>query len=161
MKPGNGIEINLGTLDYGLASDEELRAARERIEAVGTERGLWVPEGAGQLVVAETVAVPEDLRDQILANAETDIEHTNRVFEVINAGRRKNKRFDITPAGEQRERLEDQLTDRALEATGHLYTAEGRPLMVVPALPDTISAEELVTAVDKSSRYGIYVGAVA
>lgn len=156
MKPGNGIEVNLAALDYNLASDEELRAAREQIDAVGIERGLWVPEGAGQLVVAETVAVPADLRDQILANAETDIEQTNRVFEIINAGRRKNKRFDITPAGEQREKLQDQLTDGALEATAHLHTTAERPLMVVPALPDAITAEELVTAIDKSSRYGIY-----
>ncbi len=155
---GKGFEMKGGVASVPAAelSDAEAISNFEELKAEVEARGLWVPEGAGQLVVAETVAVPEDLRDQILANAETDIEHTNRVFEIINTGRRKNKRFDIVPAGEQRERLEDQLTDRALEATGHLYTAEGRPLMVVPALPDAITAEELVTAVDKSSKHGIY-----
>lgn len=155
MDLGNGVEINLGRVDYNRASDEELRVARESIDAVGRRRGLWVPEGAGQIVVAETVEVSTDLRNQILANAEADVEHTNRVFEIINGTRRKKDRFDIIPAGEQRERLEDQLTDRALEATTHLYTTEDRPLMVVPALPDAITAEELVTAVDKSSKHGI------
>lgn len=150
MDLGNGVEINFEKL-----TDARLQAVRTEVEAAGAERGLWAPEGVGQLAVVQAVEAPEDLRDQILATAEVEIEHTNRVFEVINGGRRKNKRFDIVPAGEQRERLEDQLTDRALEAAGHLYTDEGRPLIPVPPLPDAISAEELVTAIDKSSKHGI------
>lgn len=155
---GKGFEIKSGVASVPADEllDHEITGALDELKEVAEARGLWVPEGAGQLVVAKTVDVPADLRGQILANAETDVEHTNRVFEIINAGRRKNKRFDITPAGEHRKRLEDQLTDRALEATTHLHTTENRPLMVVPALPDAITAEELVTAIDKSSRYGIY-----
>ena len=151
MDLGNGVEINFGKL-----TDEQLQAARTEVEAAGSERGLWVPEGAGQIAVVQAVETTEDVRAQILANAEADIEHTNRVFEIINGTRRKNKRFDITPAGEQREHLEDQLTDEAIAATGWLHTSEDRPLMVVPALPDAITAEELVNAVDKSSKRGIY-----
>lgn len=151
MDLGNGVELNFTKL-----SDEQLAAARAEVEAAGVERGLWVPEGAGEIAVVQAVEVSEDVRAQILAGAEADIEHTNRVLEIINGTRRKKDRFDIIPAGEQRERLEDQLTDRALEAAGQLHTTEDRPLMVVPALPDAITAEELVTAVDKSSKRGIY-----
>ena len=154
---GKGFEIKGGVARIPAAELPDDQATRnfEKLQTGLEARGLWVPESAGQLVVAETVEVPADLRDQILANAETDIEHTNRVFEIINAGRRKNKRFDVIPAGQQREKLEDQLTDRALKETAHLHTTEDRPLMVVPALPDAITAEELVTAVDRSSLYGI------
>jgi hypothetical protein len=151
MDLGNGVELNFAKL-----SDEQLTAARAEVEAAGVERGLWVPEGAGEIAVVQAVEVSEDVRAQILAGAEVDIEHTNRVFEIINCTRRKKDRFDIVPAGEQRERLEDQLTDRALEAAGQLHTTEDRPLMPVPALPGPITAEELVTAVDKSSKRGIY-----
>lgn len=154
MDLGNGVELNFTKL-----SDEQLQAARVELDAAGDARGLWVPEGAGQLVVAEAVEVPADLRGQILANAEADIAYTNRVFEIINGTRAKKDRFKITPAGEQRERLEDQLTDQALQATGQLHTTADRPLMVVPALPDAITAEELVAAVDKSSKCGIYAWA--
>lgn len=154
MDLGNGVELNFTKL-----SDEQLQAARAEVEAAGSERGLWVPEGAGQIAVVEAVETTEDVRAQILAGAEADVAHTNRVFEIINAGRRKNKRFDIVPAGEQRERLEGQLTDEAIAATGWLHTSADRPLMVVPALPDAITAEELVDAIDKSSKRGIYAWA--
>lgn len=151
MDLGNGVELNFTKL-----SDEQLQAARTELDAAGEARGLWVPEGAGQIAVVEAVETTEAVRAQILANAEADIAHTNSVFEIINAGRRKSKRFDIVSAGQQRERLEDQLTDEAIAATGWLHTSAERPLMVVPALPDAISAEELVDAVDKSSKRGIY-----
>ena len=151
MDLGNGVELNFTKL-----SDEQLQAARTELDAAGEARGLWVPEGAGQIAVVEAVETTEAVRAQILANAEADIAHTNSVFEIINAGRRKSKRFDIVSAGQQRERLEDQLTDEAIAATGWLQTSAEHPLMVVPALPDAISAEELVDAVDKSSKRGIY-----
>lgn len=156
MDLGNGIEIDFGKVDFTPASDEELRAARDRVDAAGEARGLWVPEAAGQLVVAKTVDVPADLRGQLLASATVDVNHTNQVFEIINSGRRKNQRFDITPAGEQRERLEDQLTEEALEAVAQLSASEDRQPMVIPPLPGAITAGELVTAIDKSSKHGIY-----
>ena len=64
MDLGNGVELNFAKL-----SDEQLQAARAEVETAGAERGLWVPEGAGQVAVAQTVVSPEDLRGQILANA--------------------------------------------------------------------------------------------
>lgn len=147
MDFGNGGEINSGKADFRLASGEE---------TAGEARGLSVPKGAGELAVSNTVEVLTDLRKQILANAETDVEYTNQVFKIINAGRRKRSRFDITPAGEQRERLEDQLTDEALEAASQLFTTDKYPLMPVPPLPGAITAEELVFAINKSSMSGIY-----
>ena len=156
-----GFEIKGGvaSVPVGELSDAEAISSFEELKAEVEARGLWVPEGAGQVAVAQTVVSPEDLRGQILANAEVDIEHTNRVFEIINGTRRKNKRFDIVPAGEHREKLEDQLTEKAIAATEYLHTTEDRPLMVVPALPDAITAEELATAIDKSSKRGMYAWA--
>jgi hypothetical protein len=151
MKLGKGVEVNFGQL-----SDEQLADARAEVEAAGSERGLWVPEGAGQIAVVQAAGTTEDVRTQILASAEADIGYTNRVFQIINGTRRKNERFNITPAGEQCERLEDQLTDEAMVATSQLYTSKDRPLMVAPALPDAITVKELVGAVDKSSKRGIY-----
>jgi hypothetical protein len=155
---GKGFEIKGGvaSVPVGELSDAEALSSFEELKAELESRGLWVPEGVGQVAVVQTIVSPEDLRGQLLENAEADIEHTNRVFEIINDTRRKNKRFDIVSAGEQRERLEDQLTEKAITATGYLHTTEDRSLMVVPALPDAITAEELVTAIDKSSRRGIY-----
>lgn len=154
---GKGFEIKGGVASVPADEllDHEVTGALDELKAVAEARGLWVPEGAGQIAVVQTVEVPADLRGQILANAEADIEHTNRVFEIINGTRRKKDRFDITPAGEQREKLEDQLTDRALKATAHLHITADRPPMPAPPLPGAITAEELVTAIDKSSKHGI------
>ena len=158
---GKGFEIKGGVASVPATelSDTEAIKNFEELKAEVEARGLWVPEGAGQIAVEQAVEAPEDLRSQLLANAESDVLHTNRVFEIINSTRRKNKRFNIIPAGQQRERLEDQLTDEALKATGQLFATEDRPLMVVPALSDAITAEELVTAIDKSSKRGIYTWA--
>lgn len=155
---GKGFEMKGGVASVPAAElgDAEAMSAFQELKSEVEARGLWVPEGAGQIAVVQAVEAPEDLRGQLLATAETEIEHTNRVFEIINAGRRKNKRFDITPAGTHRERLEDQLTDEALEAASQLHTTEDRPLMPVPPLPGAITAEELETAIDKSSKRGIY-----
>ena len=155
---GKGFEIKGGVASVPAAelSDAEAIRSFEELKAEVEARGLWLPEGAGHIAVEQVVEASEDLRSQLLANAEADVQHTNRVFEIINSTRRKNKRFDIIPVGQQRERLEDQLTDEALKATEQLFSTENRPLMVVPALPDAITAEELVTAIDKSSKRGIY-----
>lgn len=96
-----------------------------------------------------------DLRSRILATAESELEHTNRVLEVINARRNKKRRIPITPAAEYRERLEDQLTDRALESAAQLHMPEGSPLIPVAPLPVAISALELIVAIDRSSRRGL------
>lgn len=158
---GKGFEMKGGVASVPAAElgDAEAMSAFEELKSEVEARGLWVPEGAGQIAVEQAVEAPEDLRSQLLANAASDVLNTNYVFEIINSTRRKNKRFVIEPVGQQLGRLEDQLTDEALEAASQLYATKDRPLMVVPALPDAITAEELVTAIDKSSKRGIYAWA--
>lgn len=158
---GKGFEIKGGVASVSAAdlSDGQAFKNFEELKAEVEARGLWAPEGAGKISVEQAVETTEDLHQQLLASAEADVLHTNRVFKIINDTRRKNKRFDIIPAGQQRERLEDQFTYKGLKAAGQLFTTHDRPLMVVPALPDAITAKELVTAINKSSKRGIYAWA--
>ena len=155
---GKGFEIKGGVASVPAAelSDVEAMSSFEELKAEVEARGLWVPEGAGQIAVAEAVEAPVDLRTQILTRTESDVAYTNRVFLIINEGRRKKDILPITSIMDHREMIEDQLTDEALEAASQLYATKDRPLMVVPPLPRPITAEELVTAIDKSSKRGIY-----
>jgi len=158
---GKGFEIKGGVASVPAAelSDVEAMSSFEELKAEVEARGLWVPEGAGQIAVAEAVEAPVDLRTQILTRTESDVAYTNRVFLIINEGRRKKDILPITSIMDHREMIEDQLTDEALEAASQLYATKDRPLMVVPPLPRPITAEELVTAIDKSSKRGIYAWA--
>ena len=108
--------------------------------------------------VGFTVIEPKSLREQILDGAAHDIAATAKVFEIINRDRPSRDRLLIAPVGEQLERLDDQLTPGALDtAETCLFRGEfsDHPFMVMSALSGPITAEELVRALDKSSRYGI------
>ena len=104
-----------------------------------------------------------DLPTQILSRAVTDLTAANKVFQIINDSRpRRRDHLRITPPGEWRERLQDQLRQPAGQAAlaaanaGRLYVTPERPLMVVPPLSGPITAKELETAISKSSRRGMW-----
>ena len=105
-----------------------------------------------------------DLPTQILSHATADLTINNKVFEIINNSRRSTGKplLRITPPGESYDRLQDQLHGPAGQAAmaavdaGHLLHTSERPLMVVSPLSGPITDEELVTAISKSSKHGIY-----
>lgn len=143
MNLGNGVEINFGEVDYNLASDEELQAARQRIEAAGVERGLWVPEGAGQIAVAQTIEIEAE-RARLLNTVEEGANLFNGAVENINDSRRKKDHIPVTPAGEYRERAEDWLTASRVEAAAQLPATDTRPRLIIPRLSRAVTAEEVV-----------------
>lgn len=145
MDLGNGVEINLGKLDFSLASDAELQAARETLEAVGAERGLWVPEGAGQIVVAQTVEIADE-RARLLGTVAEGAGLFNGAVQAINAGRRKKDQIPVTPAGEYRERAEDWLTESRIVAAAQLPATDSRPRLIIPRLNRPITTEEVVNS---------------
>ena len=150
MDLGNGVEVNFSKL-----SDEQLTAARAEVEAAGRERGLWVPEGAGQIAVAQTVDIEAE-RARLLGTVEEGAVLFNRAAQVINGDRRKAQRLPITPAGEYRERAEDWLTDERVTAATLLPETQNRPRMVFPKLHGPITAEETVASWESAADYGLY-----
>lgn len=143
MDLGNGVEINLGKIDYNLASDAELQAAREGIDAVGEARGLWIPEGAGALVVATEVDAAA-LRSQLLDSVVEGATLFNGAVEAINGSRKKRDQIPVTQAGEYREQAEDWLTEDRVKAAAQLPVADNRPRLVIPRLSQPISHQGVV-----------------
>lgn len=155
MSPQNIGAASHPEINYTRLSDGELIAARGRVEQDSSSPGLWLSEAVGGFAAADTIDIMA-MRSQILSNAESEIAHTNRVLELINNGRPKKSKLRISPAGEWRERLEDQITTMALGAArqGHVRHSVGKPLIPVPPLPSPITAEELVSAISRSSIKG-------
>lgn len=150
MDLGNGVEINFGKL-----TDEQLQAARAEVEAAGNERGLWVPEGAGQIAVAQTVDIEAE-RARLLDTVEVGAGLFNDTIDEINSGRSKKQQIPVFAPGLYREQAEDWLTDeRVVAATNLPETADRRPA-VFPKLNRPISTEETVTSWDRASNRGLY-----
>ena len=155
MDLGNGIEINLGKVDFNQASDEELRAARERINAAGEARGLWVPEGAGQIAVAGAVDIEAE-RARLLGTVEVGAGLFNDTIDEINSGRRKKEQIPVFAPGLYRERAEDWLTDECVTAAAQLPETDQRRRTVFPKLNRPVSTEETVTTWANVSDRGLY-----
>ncbi len=150
MDLGNGVEVNFSKL-----SDEQLAAARTEVEAAGQERGLWAPEGAGQIAVAQTVDIEAE-RARLLGTVEEGAVLFNRAVQAINGDRRKAQRLPIIPTGEYRERAEDWLTDERVTAATLLPETQNRPRMVFPKLHGPITAEETVASWESAADHGLY-----
>jgi hypothetical protein len=155
MDLGNGIEINLGKVDFNQASDEELRAARERINAAGEARGLWVPEGAGQIAVAGAVDIEAE-RARLLGTVEVGAGLFNDTIDEINSGRRKKEQIPVFAPGLYREQAEDWLTDERVTAAAQLPETDQRRRTVFPKLNRPVSTEETVTTWANVSDHGLY-----
>lgn len=155
MDLGNGIEINLGKVDFNQASDEELRAARERINAAGEARGLWVPEGAGQIAVAGAVDIEAE-RARLLGTVEVGAGLFNDTIDEINSGRRKKEQIPVFAPGLYREQAEDWLTDERVTAAAQLPETDQRRRTVFPKLNRPVSTEETVTTWANVSDRGLY-----
>lgn len=150
MDLGNGVEINFGKL-----TDEQLQAARVEVETAGVERGLWVPEGAGQIAVAQTVDIEAE-RARLLDTVEVGAGLFNDTIDEINSGRSKKQQIPVFAPGLYREQAEDWLTDERVVAAANLPETANRRRTVFPKLNRPISTEETVTSWDKASDRGLY-----
>lgn len=150
MELGNGVEINFGKL-----TDEQLQAARVEVETAGTERGLWVPEGAGQIAVAQTVDIEAE-RARLLDTVEVGAGLFNDTIDEINSGRSKKQQIPVFAPGLYREEAEDWLTDERVVAATNLPETANRRRTVFPKLNRPISTEETVTSWDRASDRGLY-----
>lgn len=150
MDLGNGVEINFGKL-----TDEQLQAARVEVEAAGNERGLWVPEGAGQIAVAQTVDIEAE-RARLLDTVEIGAGLFNDTIDEINSGRSKKQQIPVFAPGLYREQAEDWLTDERVVAATQLPETANRRRTVFPKLNRPISTEETVTSWDRASDRGLY-----
>lgn len=150
MDLGNGVEINFGKL-----TDEQLQAARAEVEAAGSERGLWVPEGAGQIAVAQTVDIEAE-RARLLHTVEVGAGLFNDTIDEINSGRSKKQQIPVFAPGLYREQAEDWLTDERVVAATNLPETANRRRTVFPKLNRPISTEETITSWDRASDRGLY-----
>lgn len=150
MDLGNGVEINFGKL-----TDEQLQAARVEVETAGVERGLWVPEGAGQIAVTQTVDIEAE-RARLLDTVEVGAGLFNDTIDEINSGRSKKQQIPVFASGLYREQAEDWLTDERVVAATNLPETANRRRTVFPKLNRPISIEETVTSWDRASDRGLY-----
>ena len=150
MDLGNGVEINFGKL-----TDEQLQAARAEVEAAGNERGLWIPEGAGQIAVAQTVDIEAE-RARLLDTVEVGAGLFNDTIDEINSKRNKKQQIPVFAPGLYREQAEDWLTDERVLAATNLPETANRRRTVFPKLNRPISTEETVTSWDRASDRGLY-----
>ena len=150
MDLGNGVELNFAKL-----TDEQLNAARAEVEAAGAERGLWVPEGAGQIAVAQTVDIAAE-RARLLSTVEVGAGLFNDTIDEINSGRSKKQQIPVFAPGLYRERAEDWLTDECVTAAAQLPETDQRRRTVFPKLNRPVSTEETVTTWANVSDRGLY-----
>lgn len=150
MDLGNGVELNFAKL-----TDEQLNAARAEVEAAGAERGLWVPEGAGQIAVAQTVDIEAE-RARLLGTVEVGAGLFNDTIDEINSGRRKKDQIPVFAPGLYREQAEDWLTDERVTAAAQLPETDQRRRTVFPKLNRPVSTEETVTTWANVSDRGLY-----
>lgn len=138
MDLGNGVEINFGKL-----SDVQLQAARTELNEAGEARGLWVPEGAGQIAVVQTIDIEAE-RARLLGTVEEGANLFNGAISAINEGRKKKDHIPVVAPGEYRERAEDWLTDSRVQASTQLPEAANRSRTIIPRLNRAITHEENV-----------------
>lgn len=150
MDLGNGVELNFAKL-----TDEQLNAARAEVEAAGAERGLWVPEGAGQIAVAGAVDIAAE-RARLLGTVEVGAGLFNDTIDEINSGRRKKEQIPVFAPGLYRERAEDWLTDERVTAATQLPETDQRRRTVLPKLNRPVSTEETVATWANVSDRGLY-----
>jgi hypothetical protein len=131
---------------------DDYRPTTNTAEAARLKRSHQVGASAGHTAARTTIETTEAVRAQLLVGAATDVEHTNTIFRIINKRRPRGKQLEICPAGAIQERLRDLTDDDIAEATEHLYADSNHPLMVVPALPSPITAEELGYAIEGSAQ---------
>ena len=150
MDFGNGVEINFGDL-----TNKQLQAVRAEVKAAGEARGLWVPEGAGQIAVAQTVDIAAE-RARLLGTVEVGAGLFNDTIYEINSGRREKNQIPVFAPGLYREQAEDWLTDERVTAAAQLPETAQRRRTVFPKLNRPVSTEETVTAWANASDRGLY-----
>jgi hypothetical protein len=155
-----GIEnltVNKGVVSVPLSelSDTQLEATRAELDTVGVERGLWVPAGAGSLVVATTVET-SNFHNQLLKTAEEGSKLYIATIAGINEGRAKKKRIPTLAVGEYVERAAGWLTASREQAAVQLPATDRRPQLIIPRLNHAVTTEEIVDAWSAASDHGLY-----
>lgn len=150
MDLGNGLELNFAKL-----TDEESDQALNEILEDRTVRGLWVPKGAGQIVVAGAVDIAAE-RARLLGTVEVGARLFNDTIDEINSGRRKKDQIPVLSPGFYRETAEDWLTDERVTAAAQLPETDQRRRTVFPKLNRPVSTEETVTTWANVSDHGMY-----
>lgn len=149
INEGFQVEGTTARVDLAKLNDDELRAAHHELEALNEARGLWVPAGAGSLVVAGEVS----MRDQLLSSLTHGVDLYVGTIDNINGERRGKDRIPVVRDGIYREIAEDWLTDARLTAAEQLPASESRPLLLVPRLTRAVTTEEIVDSW-RSASYG-------
>jgi hypothetical protein len=137
------VRNGIASVPFAALAPDEFNAALVEMKATAIERGLWLPENAGKLVVAQEVNVPT-LRDQLLNTVVEGATLFNKAIEVVNSNRPSTKHIPVTQPGEYRDIAEDWLNAGRLEAAAQLPEAANRPRLIVPRLSAEITREELV-----------------
>ncbi len=154
---GKGFEIKGGVASVPADEllDHEVTGALDELKAEAEARGLWVPEGAGQIAVAQTVDIAAE-RARLLGTVEVGAGLFNDTIDEINSSRRKKEQIPVFAPGLYRERAEDWLTDERVTAAAQLPETDQRRRTVFPKLNRPVSTEETVTSWDKASDHGLY-----
>ena len=135
--------------------DYEVTNALNELKAVAEARGLWVPEGAGQIAVAGAVDIEAE-RARLLGTVEVGAGLFNDTIDEINSGRRKKEQIPVFAPGLYREQAEDWLTDERVTAAAQLPETDQRRRTVFPKLNRPVSTEETVTTWANVSDRGLY-----
>lgn len=154
---GKGFETRDGVASVPADElpDHEITGAINELLAVAEERGLWVPEGAGQIAVAGVVDIAFE-RARLLNTVKAGASLFNDAIDEINSGRRKKEQIPVFAPGLYREQAEDWLTDERVVASSLLPETANRRLMVFPKLNRPISTKETVTSWANASERGLY-----